>query len=373
MRPLRPVRVSIVGLLVSALSCAFAPSATAQGEKKQPAKMEEAQRVEAQTLIASVDDFVNGKAPANPLPVKWEQNHFIKAVGDKTYVPFTLAIDPGALASPAVAVYVRVVAKGSPPVAQPQATDKGDEKNKDKKAGEPRSPYAFDDLVFMDAQPSTAGGPQRVRRAFDVVPGAYDVYVAVKERGGATGADGSGGAAGAAGTQKVGVLKQEIEAPDLSGRVFTTSSVILAESVELMNTALPPDKQAENPYTIGPMKIVPSASGKFSTKGAVGVIFWIYGAKGHEATKKPDITVDYKFYRKTGDQETYFNKTAPQELNAQTLPPEFDLDAGHVLPGSLELPLTVFPEGDYRLEIEVQDKAAGQKLTRNANFSVAAQ
>jgi hypothetical protein len=186
--------------------------------------------------------------------------------------------------------------------------------------GVPRSPYAFDDLVFMDAQPSTAGGPQRVRRAFDVVPGAYDVYVAVKERG-AAGADGSGGAAGAAGTQKVGVLKQEIEAPDLSGRVFTTSSVILAESVELMNTALPPDKQAENPYTIGPMKIVPSASGKFSTKGAVGVIFWIYGAKGHEATKKPDITVDYKFYRKTGDQETYFNKTAPQELNAQTLPP----------------------------------------------------
>jgi hypothetical protein len=247
MRPLRPVRVSIVGLLVSALSCAFAPSATAQGEKKQPAKMEEAQRVEAQTLIASVDDFVNGKAPANPLPVKWEQNHFIKAVGDKTYVPFTLAIDPGALASPAVAVYVRVVAKGSPPVAQPQTPDKGDEKNdeknKDKKAGEPRSPYAFDDLVFMDAQPSTAGGPQRVRRAFDVVPGAYDVYVAVKERG-AAGADGSGGAAGAAGTQKVGVLKQEIEAPDLSGRVFTTSSVILAESVELMNTALPPEKQA---------------------------------------------------------------------------------------------------------------------------------
>jgi hypothetical protein len=372
MRPPRPVRVSLVGLLVSALSCVFAPSAIAQGEKKQPAKMEEAQRVEAQTLIASVDDFANGKAPANPLPVKWEQNHFIKAVGDKTYVPFTVAIDPGALASAAVAVYVRVVAKGSPPVAQPPTPDKSDEKNKDKKASEPRSPYAFDDLVFMDAQPSTAAGPQRVRRAFDVVPGTYDVYVAVKERG-AAGADGSGGAAAAAGTQKVGVLKQEIEAPDLSGRVFTTSSVILAESVELMNTALPPEKQAENPYTIGPMKIVPSATGKFSTKGAVGVIFWIYGAKGQEATKKPDITVDYKFYRKTGDQETYFNKTAPQELNAQTLPPEFDLDAGHVLPGSLELPLTVFPEGDYRLEIEVQDKAAGQKLTRNANFSVAAQ
>ena len=53
MRLLRPVRLSLVGVLVSVLSCAFAPSASAmQGEKKQPAKMEEAQRLEAQALIA---------------------------------------------------------------------------------------------------------------------------------------------------------------------------------------------------------------------------------------------------------------------------------------------------------------------------------
>ena len=70
MRLFRPVRLSIVGVLVSTLSCAFAASASAQGEKKQPAKMEEAQRVEAQALIALVDEFANGKPPANPLPVR---------------------------------------------------------------------------------------------------------------------------------------------------------------------------------------------------------------------------------------------------------------------------------------------------------------
>ena len=102
MRLLRPVRLSLVGVLVSALSYAVAPSAFAavQGEKKQPAKMEEAQRLEAQALIALVDDFANGKPPASPLPVRWEQNHFIKALADKTYVPFTLAIEPGALTTP---------------------------------------------------------------------------------------------------------------------------------------------------------------------------------------------------------------------------------------------------------------------------------
>ena len=43
------------------------------------------------------------------------------------------------------------------------------------------------------------------------------------------------------------------------------------------------------------------------------------------------------------------------------------------LPGSLVVPLMSFPEGDYRLEIKVTDKAApGKTLTQNVDFSVAA-
>jgi hypothetical protein len=379
MRPVRPVRLGIVGVLVAAL-CAVAPSASAtpQGEKKQPAKMEEAQRVEAQALISLVDDFANGKPPANALPLRWEQNHFIKALADKTYVPFTLAIEPGALTARGVAVYLRVVAKGSPAVAAPQPDKKDDKKT------EGRSQYAFEDLFFTDVPASTAG-PQRVRRAFAVPPGDYDVYIAVKERaaggaaaGGAAAATAAApaadaGAAGAGSGSKAGVIKQEVSAPNLAGQEFTTSSVILAKAVEVLQAPLSTDNQAENPYTFGQMKIEPAAEPTFSRKGALSVILWIYGAKIDETTKKPDVAMDFKFYQKAGDKETYFNKTEPQLLNAQTLPPQFDLAAGHQLLGTLELPLTSFPEGDYRLEIEVQDKAASQKLTRDVTFSVAAQ
>jgi hypothetical protein len=377
MRLLRPVRLSLVGVLVSALSYAVEPSAFAgrQGEKKQPAKMEDAQRLEAQALIALVDDFANGKPPASPLPVRWEQNHFIKALADKTYVPFTLAIEPGALTTRGVAVYLRVVAKGSPAVAAPPAADKKD----DKKADGP-SQYAFEDLFFTDVPASTAG-PQRLRRAFAVPPGDYEVYIAVKERaaGGAPATATAGaaappaGGADAGGTGKAGVIKQEVSAPNFAGQEFTTSSVILAKSVEVLQAPLSTENQAENPYTFGQMKIEPAAEPTFTKKGALSVILWIYGAKIDETTKKPDVSMDFKFYQKTGDKETYFNKTEPQLLNAQTLPPQFDLAAGHQLLGTLELPLTSFPEGDYRLEIEVQDKAASQKLTRDVTFSVGAQ
>src|SRR4051812_45742566 len=88
MRLFRPGRISIVGALLAALSLASAPAAVgAQGEKKPPAKTDDAKRLEAEAIIAAVDEFANGKPPANPLPVRWEQNHFIKALADKTYVP----------------------------------------------------------------------------------------------------------------------------------------------------------------------------------------------------------------------------------------------------------------------------------------------
>jgi hypothetical protein len=364
-------RLSIAGALVAALSSTIAVSvdAAAQGEKKQPAKMEEAQRLEAQALIALVDDLANGKPPASQLPMKWEQNHFIKALADKTYVPFTVAIEPGALTAPGVGVYLRVVAKGSPAVAPPPSADK---KKDDKKGSESRSQYAFEDLFFLDLPAAPAGQPQRLRRAFAVPPGDYDVYIALRERPGGTAAPAPSGDAAAAGG-KSGVIKQEISAPNLDGHEFTTSSVILAQSVDVLQAPLATDNQAENPYTFGQMKIVPAAEPRFTKKGALSVILWIYGAKLDETTKKPDVSMDFKFYQKTGDKETYFNKTEPQLLNAQTLPPQFDLAAGHQLLGTLELPLASFPEGDYRLEIEIQDKAASQKLTRDVTFTVAPQ
>jgi hypothetical protein len=117
------------------------------------------------------------------------------------------------------------------------------------------------------------------------------------------------------------------------------------------------------------MRIVPSPDGKFGKNAELSVIFWIYGAQAG-AGGKPDVTIDYNFHQKTGDTEKYFNKTAPQQLNAQTLPPEFSVAAGHQLPGSLVVPLNSCPAGDYRLEIKVTDKASGKSVTQNVNFTV---
>jgi hypothetical protein len=150
---------------------------------------------------------------------------------------------------------------------------------------------------------------------------------------------------------------------------LSTSSVIIASAIEPVTTALTPQQQQENPYTFGSMRVVPSDDAKLKKNGELQVLFWIYGAQP-DTNQKPDVTVEYNFHQKTADGEKYFNKTAPQALNAMTLPPEFNMAMGHQLPGSLVVPLMSFPPGDYRLEIKITDKASGKTLTQNTNFTV---
>jgi hypothetical protein len=232
-----------------------------------------------------------------------------------------------------------------------------------------RTVFAWDNGSFVDVP---EGG--KLQRAIQLRPGQYVAYIAVKDK--------SPAAAGnqrnndrnrndknppAAAPGKVGLLRHEITVPDFGQGDLTTSSVIVARSVEQVSAA--PTDQESNPYVFGPMRIVPSPDGKFGKSAELSVIFWIYGAQA-AASGKPDVTIDYNFHQKLAEGEKYFNKTAPQQLNAQTLPPEFSVAAGHQLPGSLVVPLTSFPAGDYRLEIKVTDKASGKSVTQNVSFTV---
>jgi len=374
------------GLAVLALFCLSAaiPQASQDKDKKDKQdKQDPGQQAEIRALITSVDEAMAGKPAANTLTLKWEQEHFIKAQANRTYIPFTLAIDPPAFTTTTpVGVYLRVAKKGQPPAAAPPPPTDG---KKGEKEAAPPSQYAFEDIFFLDAAPAATGQPQRIRRAFAVEPGEYQVFAAVKEKAAApapgaptsaapaSAAPPASGDAAAAKGPKLGVLEHDLTVPSLEGADLTTSSIIIAEKVDVLQTPMPTERQADNPYTFGQMKISPSRNNAFTKKDDLNVIFWIYGAATDPATKKPNLSVDFNFSQKLADGEKYFNKTDPQELNASTLPPEFDLAAGHQLPGSLQVPLASFPEGEYHLQVKVADKVSGKTITRDVNFTVAAQ
>src|SRR5918994_2859369 len=106
----------------------------------------------------------------------------------------------------------------------------------------------------------------------------------------------------------------------------------------------------------------------FSKGEQLATFFQVYNASLDPAGK-PNLVMEYNFHRKEGGAEKFFNKTNPQSINASNLPPTFD-PAKFPVPGGIEVPLASFPEGDYRLEIKISDKAGGKTLTKDVKFSV---
>ena len=342
-----------------ALIPALVVSVSLFAQKKDDKKQSDEQKKEIQGVVKIVDDVAAGQQAPNDHALAWANADFLKAQGNKEYAPFVVTVDPAKVAgtgAPAV-LYWRVVSKdAAPPPPPPPADSK--EKKDDKKNQAPKRPeFAYEDVSFV---PLAGQQPLRLTRSFTVPAGNYDVYVAVKEQ---TSTQKNAPA------PKASVIKQTVTVPDFWNNELTTSSVIVAQRIDPLPAPLTPQQQIERPYALGGIEIVPVTDMKMPKKAELQTFMIVYNPK-MDSMNKPDITVEYTFYAKSGGAEKYFNKTTPQALNAQTLPPQFDVNAGHQLQAGQGVPLASFPEGDYRLEIKVTDKIANKSLTRDVNFTV---
>jgi hypothetical protein len=413
------VAAAVIGLLATPV---FAQKKDDKDKKDSQPKFTDAQKQELLPVIRTIDEVMkNGNAGTFNVTVPKDapgaqlqpttadvqlvwRNDFLKATNQLIYVPFIISVEPpkgaastaGASTSAApaagapaagqaaadapkmgssIVAYLRVApagatgpspAAGGDAAAAPAPAEKKDSKDKkdQKDQKDQGATYPFEDVYFTELR-TAAGTSPRLSRAFSVPAGKYDVYLAIRERA----AQGGSSKSAADAAVKVYVLKQTLDVPNYWSGEFTTSSVILAEKVEPIPAPLSPDAQRERPYVLGSTEIVPSTDAKFKKAQELGVIFQIYGAKVG-SDKKPDVTIEYNFYTKGADGEKPFNKTPPQQMNGQTLPANFDADAGYQLVGGQTIPLTSFPEGDYRLEIKVTDNKGTKSLTRDVLFSV---
>ena len=159
-----------------------------------------------------------------------------------TYLPFTIRMDWRSLADSRVVLYIRVVDKKQLFAAPSQ-----------------RPPYPWDNIHVIDLP---ADG--RVSRAMAVKPGEYEAFIAVKEQ---TRAPQPNQRTALAAPAKMGLVRRTITVPDFNLAGLTMSSVILAASIEAMQSANTPDQQKDDPYAFGSMRIVPSHSVRLSNAG----------------------------------------------------------------------------------------------------------
>jgi hypothetical protein len=350
------IRRVLAAVAVLAFSVGTLETAAQKNDNKNQPKRSKTEQQDVDLSVSMVDRVIQGALPApTDYTLAWESNHFTKGQDGATYVPFTMVVDK-ALAGKDVAYYVRVVEKGAPPPPMP------DPKAKDNKNAPARPNYPWERITFAKVPDSG-----KMSRAFLLPPGDYDTYITLKEKSTAEIKDIT-----KAVPPKMAYLKRELSVPDYSKAELTMSTAILAGTLEPLPAPLTPAQIEENPYGVfGAMKIVPSVDGKFSKAGEFSVVFFVYGT-GDAGGGKPNVALDYSFYTKQGEGEKYFNKTAPQEMNATTLAPDFNVAAGHQVPGMLSIPLASFPLGDYRLEIKVTDKVSNKTITQSVNFTVAA-
>lgn len=323
-----------VALVVSA-TFAVAQQAPKKDEKKR-SKQEQA---EIELLVKTVDGVMAGQ-PAPADITMSVQPFFMKSQETRTFVPFVLSLNNAPKANSSL--YIRVVN----PAAVPDPKAKKIE-------------YPWDDIHFVPAA-QIAGDAPKLNRVFMAVAGTYDVYIAFKERLAEKAPKNT--------VAKIGVLKTQITVPDFYNAELNTSTILVADTVNMLTAALGPEEARERPFVFGAQELLPAADMEFKKAEELSVFFQVYNS-GLDAGGKPDLSLEYEFHKTEAGAEKFFNKTNPQVVNASMLPPQFD-PAKFPVPGGITVPLASFGEGDYRLAIKIIDKAASKTITRDVKFTV---
>ena len=336
------VALCVVALLGTA-SWVAAPNAQVTSS------LEEWQREELSALIDVVIAGLNGQVVPSEDPFEFSPS-FLKGTDGNAYVPFTLSIDPSKVSASTVAMYLVV----SDPTLMSEPDADADD----------MPPAAVEDAFFAEVM---VGGTDtiEVSRAFAAPGGDYDVYLAIRDSAGGEEATEEQ----APDAAPVMMLRRRVSVPDFWNDSLQLSTVLVAEAVEPLDAPLTLEQQMLNPYTLGTTRIVPKFDRSFGKTDDLSLVFLVYNPALKDESK-PDVTIEYNFHTQTADGEEYFNQTQPQHFTVETLPPGFDLTLGHQIVAGQTVPLSLFPAGEYRLEIKVIDNARSDEVIENLIFTV---
>jgi hypothetical protein len=354
-------------ILAAALAIVAFPSTVVWAQAGARSDEVRTQREEGEAILALADAAMAGKSVPLDFALRW-QNDFVKAQRG-TFVPFTLTADASRLTRQAALVYVRAIRRLVPPDRRRQDLERPADRDE--------AAYPVDAIFPVDLS-AASGTESRISRGFSVPPGEYDVYVVMRER-----VD----PGGAKTRPKAAVLRQSLSVPDFRTAELATSSVIVADRLNVLAEPVPADQLAERPYAIGRNEITPAADRAFRRDEELIVVFLVYNPMV-TAERQFDVRVEYHFYRKAGDGgpgqagavpgahpparagEHYFNRTDPQRFNPALMGAAFNPESGEPIMAGQVVPLAGFEVGEYRLDVQVVDLLSGKSVSRDVVFTV---
>tara|TARA_B100001123_G_scaffold70173_1_gene78533 strand:- start:13190 stop:14254 length:1065 start_codon:yes stop_codon:yes gene_type:complete len=338
--------------------------------------LEDWQQEELRPLMERVTSVYRSEVPAdNAFEISVD---FLKGGTDEDtgagliFVPFTLQLNASALSMSEFLTYLLVVPH-TDPATRPVAAAPAGPRSSNSSAAAATDPNiaeelfesrVFEDVFFISVSDVQSDDDELLSfdRAFQAPAGTYDAYIVVRD---SVGEDGDRGDLS---ESAIIVSVEQIEVPDYWNGEMATSSIIAAADFADLGQPLSPEEQRTQPYTFNTTQFVPKRDRDYlQAEDALTLLFFVYNSQldGDQV----NVTVGFDFYTVNAAGESFFNRTAPQEFNAQTLPAGFDAVNGGI-PSQVSIPLAGFPASEYRLEIKVTDNANEQTLAQDFVFSV---
>ena len=224
------VAVALVVSAIFAASGAAAQTAPKKDEKKR-SKQEQA---EIETLVKTVDGVMAGQPAPGDITMTIEP-FFMKSQEARTFVPFVLSLTNAPKTDSAL--YIRVVNPSAVPDPKAKKVE-----------------YPWDDIHFVPAAQIAADAP-KLNRVFMATAGTYDVYIAFKERLAEKAPKNT--------VAKIGVLKTQVTVPDFYNAELNTSTILVADKVNMLTAAIGPDEARERPFVFGVQELMPAPDMEF--------------------------------------------------------------------------------------------------------------
>ena len=401
------------GLLTSALLVASLPLAAQQATAP---NLSSSQRASLQAVVAAVDQM---NAATDAAGVDWPV-HVLRASDGSHYVAFSLAGVPGLKSGSPLVLYVRLatrrderavstlversavaewlagqrsvlprpergIAFGEMPtygagsvasrgvttpgqnvalleMERERARERREERERERKAtleGEgvrgARPLLPFEDFDLEAVVDTDSSGAAVVRRSLTAGPGDYVLTVAWHDSSNKD--------------KAIRVFQKTLVLPIASTSEFGLSNVIVADSVSVRTLALTSEQQSRHPYSIGTTEIVPARDTTLTNEEPLALVVQVINPRA-APNGKPDVAVGFRISRATATGQEYVGVLAPQIYNETTLPVDFDVLKGHPIFAAVEIPMSTFKRGNYRVRIMADDRLGGVSATTEATFSV---
>lgn len=340
-----------------------AATADPRAQGRDERRLDDARRKEGEALLNLVDAAMNGRGDSD-FALRWSNDFFKAQTG--TFVPFTVTVERAKLTAASALMYVRATRREAQAAAGGRAPVR----------------YPFDIIFPVDL--GAAAASVRITRGFALPAGEYDVYVALRERlADPLDADGRRREDG---RLKAAVLKQPLSVPDFWTGELTTSTVMLADRIEVLPESVGTADVLERPYVIGQQEVHLAAEASFRKDRELIVVFLIYNP-AVSAEKRFDVQVEYHLFQRVPGTEAedtavsrdrptaragerYVTRTNPQRFTPSLMGAHFDPSAGDPMLAGQGILLSSFQEGEYRLGITVTDLVSRRTLSRDVTFTV---